>query len=199
MEYVEGQSLAQLAQRAGAAGALDWRQALRVATHLAWALEYAHGRQVIHRNLTPMNVLVRGRDRVAKLGDLMLAKALDGAHAVNLTDEGDLLGDLNYLSPERTYPGAGVDERSDLFSLGAMLYALLTGRPPFADASPIETIKKLREANVERPKSFQRAVPDPLEAIVLKLLARRPEHRYQSATALLGDLERLAPAQGTAT
>jgi len=198
MEYVEGESLTQMVQRAGVAGMLDWRPALRVAVHVARALEYAHARQIIHRNVTPMNVLVRGRDRVAKLGDLMLAKALEGVLAVQVTEPGDLLGDLNYLSPERTFPSAAIDERSDLFSLGSLVYALLTGRPPFADLSPIETIKKVRSAEVARPKKYQMSVPDALEGVVLKLLARRPEERYQSATALLGELERLAKVHGVA-
>jgi len=76
----------------------------------------------------------------------MLAKALEGDLAVNLTEPGELLGDVNYLAPERTMPSAGIDERSDLFSLGATLYALLTGRPPFAGTNMIDTIKKLRAA-----------------------------------------------------
>jgi hypothetical protein len=196
MEYVEGEGLTQLVQRAGVAGMLDWRHALRVAAHLARALAYAHGRQIIHRNVAPMNVLVRGRDKVAKLGDLMLAKALEGVLAVDVTEPGALLGDLNYLSPERTYPGAAVDERSDLFGLGATAYALLTGRPPFADLSPAETVKKIRAARAERPKKFQMSVPDPFEGVVLKLLARRPEDRYQSAAELLGELERMAQVNG---
>jgi pSer/pThr/pTyr-binding forkhead associated (FHA) protein len=198
MEYVEGESLTQLVQRAGVAGMLDWKQALRVGTHLARALECAHAQQIIHRNVTPMNVLVRGRDKVAKLGDLMLAKALEGSLAVELTEPGELLGDLNYLSPERTFPSATVDERSDLFSLGATLYALLTGRAPFADVSPIETIKKVRAAQVAPPRTFQMSVPGLFEGVVMKLLARQPEQRYQSATELLAELERMARAGGVA-
>jgi pSer/pThr/pTyr-binding forkhead associated (FHA) protein len=196
MEYVEGESLTQLVQRAGVAGMLDWRHALRIAVHLTRALEYAHGQRILHRNVTPMNVLVGGHKRVAKLGDLMLAKALEGDLAVQLTEPGELLGDVHYLSPERTYPSATVDERSDLFSLGATLYALLTGRPPFADVSIIETIKKVRAAEVERPRAFQMGVPDAFEGVVLKLLARRPEDRYRSATDLLRELERLARGGG---
>jgi serine/threonine protein kinase len=198
MEYVEGESLTQVVQRAGSGGRLDWRPALRVGVHLARALEYAHGRQILHRNLGPMNVLLTGHGQVAKLGDLMLAKALEGQLAVNLTEPGELLGDLDYLAPERTLPSAPIDERSDLFSLGSTLYALLTGRPPFAGATLIDTIKKLRAGQVERPKTFQTALPDSMEQVVLRLLARRPEDRYASATDLLRDLERLATAGGVA-
>jgi serine/threonine protein kinase len=198
MEYVEGESLTQVVQRAGSGGRLDWRPALRVGVHLARALEYAHGRQILHRNLGPMNVLLTGRGQVAKLGDLMLAKALEGELAVDLTEPGELLGDLNYLSPERTMPSTTIDERSDLFSLGSTLYALLTGRPPFEGATMIDTIKKLRAGQVERPTTFQTSLPQPVEQVVLRLLARRPEDRYASATDLLRDLERLAAAAGVA-
>ncbi len=191
MEYVEGESLTQWVQRAGVAGMLDWRNAVRVTAQIARALEYAHAQQILHRNVTPMNVVVRGRDKVAKLGDLMLAKALEGALAVNLTEAGEMLSDLNYIAPERTYPSATADERSDLFSLGAMLYALLTGRPPFAEDSPIETIKKVRSAQPEPPRKSQMAVPQHIEDVVLKLLAKRPEDRYASASALLRELERM--------
>jgi hypothetical protein len=191
MEYVEGESLTQWVQRAGVAGMLDWRNAVRVTAQIARALEYAHAQQILHRNVTPMNVVVRGRDKVAKLGDLMLAKALEGALAVNLTEPGEMLSDLDYIAPERTYPSATSDERSDLFSLGATLYALLTGRPPFAGDSPIETIKKVRAARPEPPRKTQMAVSQQVEDVVLKLLARRPEDRYANATALLRELERM--------
>jgi pSer/pThr/pTyr-binding forkhead associated (FHA) protein len=189
MEYVEGESLTQLVQRAGVVGMLDWRQALRVTVHLAQAMEYAHELQILHRNVTPMNVLIRGRDRMTKLGDLMLVKALEGILAVDLTGPGEFLSDVNYLAPERTYPGASVDARSDLFSLGATVYALLTGRPPFQGNSPVDTIKKIRLGQVERPKKFQLAIPDQFEKTVLKLLAVRPDDRYPSASDLLKDLE----------
>ena len=189
MEYIEGESLTQLVQRAGVVSMLDWRQALRVTVHLARALEYAHERHILHRNVTPMNVLIRGRDRMTKLGDLMLAKALEGILAVDLTGPGEFLTDVNYLSPERTYPGASVDARSDLFGLGATVYALLTGRPPFQGSTPVDTIKKIRLGHVDRPKKFQLAIPDQFEKAVLQLLAVRPDDRYPSAGDLLKDLE----------
>ncbi len=198
MEYVEGESLTQVVQRAGAGGKLDWRPALRVGVHLARALEYAHGRQIIHRNVAPMNVLLGDHGRVTKLGDLMLAKALEGDLAVNLTEPGELLGDVNYLAPERTVPSATIDERSDLFSVGSTLYALVTGRPPFAGGNMIDTIKRLRAGVVERPKALQPSLPESLEQVVLRLLARRPEDRYASAADLLRDLDRLAAAAGVA-
>jgi pSer/pThr/pTyr-binding forkhead associated (FHA) protein len=199
MEYVEGESLTQVIQRIGVAGMLDWRHALRIAIHVGRALDYAHGQQIIHRNVAPPNILLRSSDKLAKLGDLMLAKALDGALALQVTRPGELVGDVNYMSPERTKSSMeGVDGRSDLFSLGATTYALLTGRPPFADVSLVETITKLRKADPEKPKKFQMSIPDLFEGTVLRMLAKRPEDRYQTAAELLKDLERVAKYQGVA-
>lgn len=198
MEYIEGENLAQVVQRAGTSGMLDWRPALRTAIQVTRALAYAHGQQIIHRNVTPMNILLRSRDRSAVLGDLMLAKALEGTYAREVTLQGTLLGDVNYLSPERTGGEAEVNGRSDLFSLGGVIYAVLTGRPPFADLSKVETLHKIRSADPAPPRRFQMAVPEDLEAIVLRLLAKRPEDRYPSAAAALLALEQLAQKSGVA-
>jgi serine/threonine-protein kinase len=197
MEFVEGESLTHVIQRIGVAGMLDWRNALRVAVHVGRALDYAHGEGIVHRNVSPPNILIRAEDKAAKLGDLMLAKALDGVLAQQVTRPGELVGDVNYMSPERTKSSMeGVDGRSDIFSLGSTVYALLTGRPPFADVSLVETITKIRKADPEKPKRFQMAIPDLFEGTVLRMLAKRQDDRYQSAADMLKDLERLAKYQG---
>jgi serine/threonine protein kinase len=196
MEFVDGESLSQVIQRIGVAGMLDWRHAFRVAVHIGRALEYAHENSIIHRNLTPQNIIVRKSDKVAKLGDLMLAKAMEGALAEQLTRPGEILGDLRYMSPERTLASTDVDGRSDLYSLGALLYALLCGRPPFEGGSLVETIVKIRTGVPAKPKQFQMSIPDRFQAIVLKLLEKRPEDRFQSAKQLLKELQRIAKIQG---
>jgi serine/threonine protein kinase len=198
MEYVEGDSLARLIERMGTAGMLEWRYGLRFAVHLARGLGHAHRSSIIHRNLTPNNVLVRSGDRVAKLGDLVLAKALEGMLAEKITRPGEILGDVHYMSPERAVSGPGVDARSDLFSLGALTYALLTGRPPFEGTSAVETLIMIREADPVRPAQYQPAIPVPFERAVLKLLHKRPEDRYQTAAEVLQELEGLASAHGVA-
>ena len=131
MEFVDGESLTEVIHRIGLSGMLDWTNAFRVAMHIARALEAAFEHQFIHRNITPQNILVRSSDKLAKLGDLMLAKALEGTLAEQITRPGQIVGDIVYMSPERTHGTGGVDCRSDIYSLGATLYALLTGRPPF--------------------------------------------------------------------
>src|SRR5262249_11433508 len=144
MEYVDGESLTQVIQRIGVAGMLDWQVAHRVGVHIARGLQYAHDQSVIHRNVMPANILLRHSDKVAKLGDLMLAQALEGTLAQQITKPGELIGDIAYMAPERTRGTADIDGRSDLYGLGATLYALLTGRPPFTADSAPELITKIR-------------------------------------------------------
>jgi serine/threonine protein kinase len=196
MEYVEGESCTQVIHRIGTAGMLDWRNALRVAIHVARALEFAEQHGIIHRNITPTNILVRSSDKVAKLGDLLLAKALEGQLAEQITRPGELVGEVSYMSPERTRSSAELDSRSDIYSLGATVYALLTGRPPCEGGSLLETITKIRQVEPAKPKKFQLAIPDLFEGTVMRMLAKRPEDRFQKATDLLRDLERVAKFQG---
>ena len=192
MELVEGESLTQVIARIGAANMLDWKRVLRITYYLAKALDYAHGQSIIHRNITPQNVLIGKAPDQVKLGDLMLAKAQEGSLAQQITKPGEILGDLRYMSPERTGDSRNVDARSDLYSLGALMYAMLTGRPPFEGNNLIETVTKIRQAQPVPPKKFQLAIPDAVEGVTLKLLAKRPEDRFPSAAALLKDMERVA-------
>jgi pSer/pThr/pTyr-binding forkhead associated (FHA) protein len=196
MEYIEGESLTQVIQRIGVAGMLDWAYALRVAIHLSRVLHFAHQRNIIHRNITPQNILIHSSDKRALLGDLMLAKALEGTLAQQITRPGEILGDVRYMSPERTKGSEGVDARSDIYSLGAMLYALLTGRPPLEGSSLMETLMKIHCQEPVRPKKFQMAIADMFEGTVMRMLAKRPEERFQTAGDLLAHLEAIAKFQG---
>jgi serine/threonine protein kinase len=197
MEYVEGDSMTEVIRRIGVAGMLEWKYAFRVGVHVGRALEYAHGEGIIHRNVTPPNILIRASDKQVMLGDLMLAKALEGSLAKQVTKPGELLGDVNYMSPERTRgTGEGVDGRSDLFSLGATMYALLTGKPPFAGATLVETITKIRQAEPLKPSTFQIGIPSTFEAVAIKLLAKRPDDRYQTAGEMVRELERIGKYNG---
>ena len=196
MDYVEGESMTQVIGRIGVAGMLDWRYGYRVAVHIARALEYAHGQSIIHRNVTPQNILLRTSDKTVLLGDLMFAKALEGALDQPITRPGELIGDVAYMSPERTRGASDIDGRSDLYGLGATVYALIAGRPPFAGASLPELIKQIRSAEPEKPQKFQMSIPAMFQGTVLKLLAKRPEERFQTATELLADLERVGKFSG---
>jgi serine/threonine protein kinase len=192
MEHVEGDSMSQVIQRMGVAGMLDWRYGFRVAVHVARALQYAHGRSIIHRNVTPSNILLRTADKTAMLGDLMLAKALEGSLAQQVTRPGELVGDIGYMSPERTRGGGSeIDGRSDIYGLGATVYALIAGRPPFTGGTLPELVLKIRNAEPEKPKKYQMAIPDLFQGTVLKMIAKRPEERFQTASDLLTDLDRV--------
>jgi serine/threonine-protein kinase len=196
MDYVDGESLTQVIQRIGVAGMLDWRHGYRVAVHVGRALEYAHGESIIHRNVTPQNILLRTADKVALLGYLMLAKALEGTLAQQITRPGELVGDVGYMSPERTRGTADVDGRSDLYGLGATVYALVAGRPPFTGGSLPEVITRIRNAEPERPQKYQMSIPAMFQGTILKLLAKPPEDRFQTATELLADLDRVGKFAG---
>ncbi len=196
MEYVDGESLTKVIQRIGIANMLEWKHAFRVAVHIGQALDYAHGQSIIHRNVTPPNILLRTSDKTAKLGDLMLAKALEGVMAKDVTKPGELVGDVAYMAPERTMGAGAVDGRSDLYGLGATLYAMLTGRPPFSGNSLPELIVKIRSAEPKKPKEFQLSIPDLFQGTVLKLLAKRPGDRHQTAAELLDDLKRVGRFAG---
>lgn len=191
MEFVEGEDLTKVIQRIGVLGMLDWREAFRVAVHVARALQEAYQRKIIHRNVTPANILRRHKDKVCLLGDLMLAKALEGSLARQVTQPGQLIGDVPYMSPERTRDQMGVDHRSDIYGLGATLYALLTGRPPFESHSLPELIRMVRQDEPRKPREFQLSINDKFEDLVLQMIAKRAEDRFQTPAALLRDLERI--------
>src|SRR5260370_17659512 len=174
MEYVDGESLTAVIERIGTAGMLDWRNALRVAVHVARGLAFAQQQHVIHRNIKPSNILIQESDKLTKLGDLMLAKALERTLAEHITRPRELVGDIAYMSPERTYGGsATVDGRSDIYSLGATVYALLTGRPPFSTVSLAESIKHIRNDEPAKPKKSQLAVHDLFVGMLTHMLALR--------------------------
>jgi serine/threonine protein kinase len=196
MEHIEGESMSQVIQRMGVAGMLDWKYGFRVAVHVARALDHAHDQGIIHRNVTPTNILLRLEDKTALLGDLMLAKALEGSLAQQVTRPGELVGDVGYMSPERTRGPSDVDGRADIYGLGATVYALIAGRPPFTGGSLPELIQKIRNDVPEKPKKYQMAIPDLFQGTVLKMLAKRPEERFQTANDLLMELDRVGKFAG---
>ena len=192
MEFVDGENLAEVIKRIGVRGMLDWREAFRVAVHICRALEASFEQKIIHRNLTPNNILRRHSDKVSLMGDLMLAKATEGKLAKQVTQPGKIVGELAYLSPERTRDDANIDHRSDLYGLGATIYALLTGKAPFEHPSLPVLIKMIRDDVPAKPKEFQLSIEDRFQDAVLQLLEKRPEDRYQTPDALMRDLEKIA-------
>lgn len=196
MEFVEGESVAKVIERIGVGGMLDWQQAFHIALHIARALELAAENKIVHRNITPHNLLIGTKDNVVKLGDLMLAKALEGSLAATITKPGEILGELPYLSPEQTVGDQGVDARSDIYNLGATVYRLVAGRVPVEGKNPAEIIVKIQTESPPPPTKFQLSIPPLFEGVILKMIAKKPEDRFQTPAALLKDLNRVAKYQG---
>jgi serine/threonine protein kinase len=196
MEYIAGENMQQVIERIGVAGMLDWRYGFKVLVHVGRALEYAHDQSILHRNVTPTNILLEATSKTVKLGDLVLAKALEGSLAQQITRPGELIGEVAYMSPERTRGTSDLDGRSDLYSLGAAVYALLTGHAPFSGSTLVEKITRIRQSQPEKPTKYQLAIPHRFEAVVLRLLAKGPEDRYQSAAEMLKDMDKLSKIHG---
>lgn len=184
MEYVEGRSLAEILRQ----GPLAPQRAARYAHTVAEAIAYAHSQGVLHRDLKPSNVLLDALDCI-RLTDFGLAKKLDGSSDFTLT--GEMLGSPNYLSPEQAEGRhTSVGPPSDIYGVGALLYELLTGRPPFLAASLADTLLRIRDTEPLPPSSLNPGIPRDLDTIVLKCLEKAPERRYASAEALAADLNR---------
>jgi len=133
----------------------------------------------------------RSKDRACVLGDLMLAKALDGKNAVQITQPGQLIGDLPYMAPERTKGAKNADTRSDIYGLGATMYALLTGHPPCSGNSMMDLLKSVREEVPKKPKEIQLGVDDLFQDVVMQMLEKDPNDRQPTTSHLLKDLQRI--------
>jgi hypothetical protein len=195
MELVNGESLTATIRHVGVAGSLDWRRALRMAIYLSRGLTYLHEQKVVYRNIGPQNILCEGEAKVPRLSDfLRLRPFFDPVEP----GQGDEMPDslLLYAAPEQTREETEIDYRSDIFNLGALCYSLVTGRPPFEGGSLAETITKIRREKPEDPKKYQLAIPKAFEGVILQMLAKRPEDRYQTTAEVLRDLERVLKYQG---
>ncbi len=164
-------------------------EALRIVDQIAQALEHAHGRRLIHRDVKPGNIWLAA-DGTACLGDFGLALALGQSR---LTQDGMMVGTAAYMAPEQAL-GRAPDARSDLYALGATLYEMLAGRPPFVGDDPVSVISQTINTPPVAPSWHNPKVSRPLEALILELLAKDPEARPKSATAVR---ERLAALSGT--
>ncbi len=185
MEYVQGRTLADILR---ANGHINSIQAAEIASEVSAALGFAHRNSVVHRDIKPANILIGSNGQV-KVADFGIARAMNAPTESNLTQVGAVMGTATYFSPEQAQ-GAQPDPRSDLYSLGIVLYEMVAGRPPFSGDNPVSIAYKQVHDSPQPLNQIVADVPRPFEAIVAKLLAKQPDVRYPNAEALREDLRR---------
>jgi TolB-like protein len=176
MPYVEGESLADRLKREKQ---LPLDEALRIAHEVADALGYAHGRGVIHRDIKPDNILLAGGH--ARVADFGIARAVDAAGGPGLTETGLAVGTAQYMSPEQAAAEKDLDGRTDLYSLGCVLYEMLAGGPPFTGPSSQAVMARHAMDPVPSLRTVRRTVPEAVEAAIVKAMAKVPADRWASA------------------
>src|SRR3954454_11256344 len=189
MEYIDGRPLSQILR---ADGPLLPDRAAAIAADVAAALAFAHRNGVIHRDVKPGNVLITN-DGLVKVTDFGIARAANTEE--NLTQTGAVMGTATYFSPEQAQ-GAEVDPRSDVYSLGVVLYEMVTGAPPFTGDNPVAIAYKHVREEPPTPRERNNAIPVTFEAIILQAMAKQADDRYGSAEELRADLLRFRQGRG---
>ena len=184
MEYVEGRSLAEIIRTEGS---IQPDKVAEISSEVAAALSFAHRNGIVHRDVKPGNVLVAPNGHV-KVADFGIARALANVQS-ELTQAGTVMGTATYISPEQAQ-GIEVDPRSDLYSLGVMIYEMLSGQPPFTGETPVAVAYQHVQDSPASLRSAGVSVAESLEAVTMKLLAKNPVNRYPTAEDLRSDLRR---------
>jgi eukaryotic-like serine/threonine-protein kinase len=189
MEYVEGETLRDVLRREGW---LSPERAMSLSADICGALDFSHRNGIVHRDVKPGNVMITPQGTV-KVMDFGIARAVSDS-AATMTSTAAVIGTAQYLSPEQAR-GESVDARSDVYSLGCMLYELVTGAPPFTGDSPVAVAYQHVREDPKLPSSINPAIPPELDAILLKAMSKNPANRYQSAAEMRNDLLRALAGQ----
>ena len=185
MEYVPAGTLKEQLGRP-----IPWSEAARVLVPIAKALAYAHQQKIIHRDVKPSNILIT-RSGEPMLSDFGIAKILDEEETVDLTGTGVGVGTPEYMAPEQGL-GKVVDFRADMYALGIIFYEMVTGRKPYRADTPLAVMLKKTTEPLPQPKQFVPELPEFVEQVLLKTLAREPENRYQDIDGVISALEGIA-------
>ena len=180
MELIDGITLKQYMEKQGR---LNWKETVHFATQIAKALEHAHSRGLVHRDIKPHNVMVLKNGSV-KVADFGIARLMENENTMTK----EALGSVHYLSPEQA-KGSRVDNRSDLYSLGVVMYEMITGKTPYDGDSPVAVAIKHIQGGAPRPSTINPYIPKGLEQIIMKAMAHDLQDRYINATAMLRDLD----------
>ena len=181
MELVEGITLKQYMERRG--GHLNWKESLHFAMQIGRALEHAHNQGIVHRDIKPHNVMIL-KNGSAKVTDFGIARVMSAQNT--LTREA--LGSVHYISPEQA-KGGRVDNRSDIYSLGVVMYEMICGRPPYDGESPVSVALQHINGGAPMPSTLNPNIPGGLEQIIMRAMSVDPDRRYTSATSMLYDME----------
>jgi serine/threonine-protein kinase len=185
MEYLEGVTLKDLLR---SKGALPLAVGLRIAKHMCQGLEAAHAQGVVHRDVKPQNMLILPETGELKIMDFGIARKSEVEGGISgLTTDGTVLGTPDYMPPEQA-TGSPADFRSDIYSLGVVLFETFTGQLPFTGDKVVQVILGHVQKPVPRPRSLNPQIPEDLEAVILHCLEKKPPARYQRVTDVLRDL-----------
>ena len=182
MELVQGKTLKEIIN---SEGVLSWKWAVNIAMQIASALELAHKNGIVHRDIKPHNIIIT-EDGIAKVTDFGIAKAVSNS---TITAFGTTIGSVHYFSPEQA-KGGFTDAKSDLYSLGVVMYEMLTGKVPFDADTPVSVALKHMQEEPKEPIELNPEIPTAVNQIVIKAMQKEPSARYQNATEMLHDLSK---------
>ena len=182
MEYIDGSTLKERIQ----AGPIGWKTACKYAAQICDAIEHAHRKNIVHRDIKPHNIMLT-KDDTIKVTDFGIARAVSSSTIVR---QGNVIGSVHYFSPEQACGGA-VDFKSDIYSIGVVLYEMLTGRVPFDAENPVAVAKMQVDMQPEPPEILNPTIPKQLGEIVLKAMSKQPAKRYASAADFAEDLRKV--------
>lgn len=183
MELIEGKTLKEIITEKGA---LPWKDAVKIAAQIASGLNQAHRNHIVHRDIKPHNIIIT-KDGVAKVTDFGIAKAVSNS---TINAAGMTMGSVHYFSPEQAR-GGYTDEKTDIYSLGVVLYEMATGKIPFEADTPVSVALKHLQETAEEPININKDIPESLNAIIIKAMQKEVANRYQSAEAMYSNLTKI--------